>query len=888
MRCAKCGTQNADNHRFCMKCGEELAPPRGQTAAAEQLLREAYVARLRGGISLAISKAEEALALAPDDAPGHKLLGMLYASQNQTEKAVAHLERALRLQPSISEVSDELTRLRKRLEREQRRRPQPAPTVPAPGPQPQPPAAPAPAPSQPAPQAPQAQQVAVPPASQPEPAPAPAESYPDALRRAFVRKEKAEAALLKLEQEAFSAGADDEQRERLARQHEAVLNDAARRVEALRAEIAAKVEDLAAKQRQWDADLSQVERDVADAKIDAGAATARRSVLNVRRQAAARAAESLQPLLKADSAAALDAIAGRGADTPTPTTVGLSAPPAAPPPSAPSPAAVQPAPQSPPFVVPPPPQRMPPPTAPTPYQAPAPAPAPVALSGRPLVARDYRHPGEVINLVAFVGLLSLVLIVCGTLFVIGSLLATFGIGLIFDIPILLFLAVWAPIQAELIGGNIRRQCALVTPDTYPDVYAIAAAAADRLSVRLPMLFVNENDQEINAFAYGVFTKFILINRGLLNVARSREQLSFVIGHELGHVKGHHVLVQTLIHNPLVMGFAANISWIPYMIARLVLRVWDRIAELSCDRAGLLAAGNVDASARMLIALEAGPATAERVDLTAYAMQAAGSSSAFDALSELNSTHPGTARRVLHLLRFVGCHKYAECALRTIGYRPPVAPDAPLESERIGPWPYIVLGATATAYLSPILFAAGLMAMFAGPLSIAGLGNRAEVPRQPSMIIPAPSQPTPAPRIEVPQPRSDGNQKADASRRLVTEGEDYMRQADEARAQGDQQAAQERFARAQQAWQEALRLDPSNQQAKQKLDASMSRQKLDEGLGYMRQAALPESQGNPQQARVYVEQAIQAFQEALRLDPSNQEAQQSLNNAQALLGTYGQQ
>jgi len=120
MRCAQCGMQNPDDHRFCKKCGGALAPPGRHASVGEQLLREAYVARIRGDLGMAIEKAQAALLADPNDASGHKLLGMLYASQNQPAKAVEHLERALQLQPTIGEVREELARMRKRLQREQR------------------------------------------------------------------------------------------------------------------------------------------------------------------------------------------------------------------------------------------------------------------------------------------------------------------------------------------------------------------------------------------------------------------------------------------------------------------------------------------------------------------------------------------------------------------------------------------------------------------------------------------------------------------------------------------------------------------------------------------------------------------------------------------------
>lgn len=107
--------------------------------------------------------------------------------------------------------------------------------------------------------------------------------------------------------------------------------------------------------------------------------------------------------------------------------------------------------------------------------------------------------------------------------------------------------------------------------------------------------------------------FVLFSSSLLE-AFADDELAFVLGHELGHhVFDHHGLpLSYLLHEQ---------SEITERTA-LELFTWQRYAEISADRAGLMVAGKLDAAARSLFKLSSGLRTAPGPDqIAAFVQQA---------------------------------------------------------------------------------------------------------------------------------------------------------------------------------------------------------------------------------------------------------------------------
>jgi Zn-dependent protease with chaperone function len=144
---------------------------------------------------------------------------------------------------------------------------------------------------------------------------------------------------------------------------------------------------------------------------------------------------------------------------------------------------------------------------------------------------------------------------------------------------------------ENVASNIR-----VTPKMFPRLHKSLTWATKILDVPEPEMYVTL-DPIPNAWTYGHTKPFITMTSGLIDVM-SDEELFFVLGHEVGHIKAGHVLYGTM---------ARNIAAIVAMIGQATLGLgawfgqglviglleWYRCAELTADRAALLCVQDIE-------------------------------------------------------------------------------------------------------------------------------------------------------------------------------------------------------------------------------------------------------------------------------------------------------
>ena len=173
-------------------------------------------------------------------------------------------------------------------------------------------------------------------------------------------------------------------------------------------------------------------------------------------------------------------------------------------------------------------------------------------------------------------------------------------------------------RLEFIGGAIR-----VDHRQYPRVHRVFAEAAAALDLlELPELFV-QYDRTLNGMCVGMAKPFIVINSGALELLDD-DELRCLVGHELGHLMSGHAVYRTMLD--ILTRWARRVAWLPVgsvMLLGIVaaLREWWRKAELSADRAGLLACQDPAASLRLSMKIAGGGDLSE-VDTAAFLEQAA--------------------------------------------------------------------------------------------------------------------------------------------------------------------------------------------------------------------------------------------------------------------------
>jgi Zn-dependent protease with chaperone function len=171
------------------------------------------------------------------------------------------------------------------------------------------------------------------------------------------------------------------------------------------------------------------------------------------------------------------------------------------------------------------------------------------------------------------------------------------------------------------------------------------------------LFVSQTPL-VNAGAYGMDKPFIVLNSGTMELL-DRDELTFLLGHELGHIMSGHVLYRTM--TVLLLQLATLGFPIVGLAARAILVAlleWNRKAELSSDRAGLLSVQHPEASLRAFMKL-AGGGRPEDTDLNEFLVQAdqyreSGDVAdiVFKVLNLLGTTHPFHVLRAAELRDWV--------------------------------------------------------------------------------------------------------------------------------------------------------------------------------------------------------------------------------------------
>ena len=171
------------------------------------------------------------------------------------------------------------------------------------------------------------------------------------------------------------------------------------------------------------------------------------------------------------------------------------------------------------------------------------------------------------------------------------------------------------------GSNIR-----VSEKNYPDIYEVLKEACKIINLSpLPDLYISWS-YDINALTTGVEQPIIVLNSGAVDLL-SREELLYIVGHEVGHIKSQHVLyhqmAQVLPRLGEIIGSATlGLGTVVTKVVELALLNWQRMSEFTADRAGLLACQNFDVAISSLIKAAGIPKKYyEQINVEAFLQQA---------------------------------------------------------------------------------------------------------------------------------------------------------------------------------------------------------------------------------------------------------------------------
>jgi len=188
-------------------------------------------------------------------------------------------------------------------------------------------------------------------------------------------------------------------------------------------------------------------------------------------------------------------------------------------------------------------------------------------------------------------------------------------------------------------ASVRGTAVRLSPRQYGELYTTTDDFAYRLGLhRRPQIYLANGNGTLNAFAAQAtgYDYVVLSNELFTNLYHdNHDGLRFILGHELGHIRLHHVSLWYQIS-------VAYSERIPLLGPTL-----SRLREYSCDRQG---AHLSPLGAPGLVLLSSGRHTENVVDVGELVRQGEALKGFWVGLAQLPRSHPFTVRRLERLYR----------------------------------------------------------------------------------------------------------------------------------------------------------------------------------------------------------------------------------------------
>lgn len=237
-----------------------------------------------------------------------------------------------------------------------------------------------------------------------------------------------------------------------------------------------------------------------------------------------------------------------------------------------------------------------------------------------------------------------------------------------------FILNWTVIKWKIVsmcGSNFH-----ITKDSCSDLFNLAKQVTEILDLdKLPNLYM-EQDYYINAYTTGYKNDaFIVLSTGAVDKLND-EELSFVVGHEAGHVKSGHVLyhLMTAYLSQFLSAVPGGMTFGTFGIGP-ALTYWNRMSEFTADRAGLLACQNINAALSAIMKMSGLPERYyDRASVDGFMKQAqefdkqygGTTDKIIKTISIINEDHPWTIVRAAELIRWYESGEYERVLNQTEG------------------------------------------------------------------------------------------------------------------------------------------------------------------------------------------------------------------------------
>ncbi len=158
------------------------------------------------------------------------------------------------------------------------------------------------------------------------------------------------------------------------------------------------------------------------------------------------------------------------------------------------------------------------------------------------------------------------------------------------IGLILIALIYVLLQQKQVQGTSL----LISEDQFGKIFKIVKTSSEKFNISIPDAYVQYSPY-INAFVMGFKKPYTLVLTSSLVEAMELDELTFVIGHELGHIKMLHSRLKSFIY-PL----DRNIP-----VLTFIFNSWLRKTEYTADRCGLYISGNLKSCVNGLLKLAIG-------------------------------------------------------------------------------------------------------------------------------------------------------------------------------------------------------------------------------------------------------------------------------------------
>ena len=202
---------------------------------------------------------------------------------------------------------------------------------------------------------------------------------------------------------------------------------------------------------------------------------------------------------------------------------------------------------------------------------------------------------------------------------------------------LLFIA-FVFFSAVTMLGNLRGNSVEVSENNFPELFEILKSQSKKLELRtIPSMYIMEHGGFLNAFATKLLGRnYVVLYTQVLEAAYQEGMLtvSFIIGHELGHIKRKHV-------GGLLSKFIFPARFCPFLNV-----AYSRACEYTCDTIGYDL--SPEGAQNGLLILAVGKNLYKKINVNEFIRNYTAKKGFVTWFVEIFSTHPHLVKRIARI------------------------------------------------------------------------------------------------------------------------------------------------------------------------------------------------------------------------------------------------